>query len=96
MAPKTNLNNCEPGHCEDHSGLMMWVKINAAVVSISSAIIIGLFSYSSFVQVPSLRADVAKEIARLDAKDKDTGYDIQTIQKDVTDIGRRVSMLEGK
>lgn len=92
MTAKTNFPNCETGHCDDHSGLMMWMKGCMALMAVTS----GLLAYSVMWQAPNIRMDIAKEIARLDAKDTANGYEIKTIQRDVTDIGRRVTFLEGK
>lgn len=91
MAPKTIPENCAPGHCDDHSGLLVWMKAATGLCACA----VGLLSYSVMWQAPSIRMDVAREIARLDMRDKDTGFDIENIKKDVHDITRRVSLLEG-
>lgn len=92
MTPKTNSQNCETGHCDDHSGLMTWVKGGTALMIFAC----GLLSYSVIWQAPNLRMDIAREVARLDKRDDSMMYDIQDVKRDVTDIGRRVSLLEGK
>ena len=92
MAPKTNPENCVPGHCDDHSGLLVWMKAATGLCTLA----VGLLTYSVLWQAPSIRMDVAREIARLDMRDKDTGFDIETIKKDITDHNRRLSLLEEK
>lgn len=89
MAPKPN---CETDHCNDHSGLMIWVQGGTALMALA----VGLLSYSVFWQAPNIRIDIAREIARLDSRDKDNSFEIETIKKDVTDIKSRVSLLESK
>lgn len=54
-----------------------------------SAIAVGLLSYSVFWQAPTIRADVAKEINRLDTTDRE-------IKSDIERMGLRISALEGK
>lgn len=92
MTPKTNPQNCETGHCDDHSGLMMWMKMTTALGGMA----VGLLSYSVIWQAPDLRMDIAREVARLDKNDTTMSYEIKDIKRDVTDIGRRVSLLESK
>ena len=92
MAPKTPPQNCETGHCDDHSGLLVWMKGIAALLAASAA----LLSYSVFWQAPGIRLEIAREIARLDAKDKDTEFKLQTIEKDIRCINEKVSLLEAK
>ena len=92
MTPKTNPQNCETGHCDDHSGLMIWIKGMTFLLSMATA----LLSYSVLWQAPNIRLDIAREIARLDAKDSAVEYRIQTIERDHAEIGRRVTMLETK
>lgn len=92
MTPKTNPQNCETGHCDDHSGLLVWMKATTALGGLA----VSLLSYSVIWQAPNLRMDIAREVARLDKRDDSMMYDIQDVKRDVTDIGRRVSLLEGK
>jgi hypothetical protein len=54
-----------------------------------SLLAVGLLSYSVFWQAPSMRADFAKEINRLDDADR-------SIQSDIERMGLRISALEGK
>lgn len=54
-----------------------------------SAIAVGLLSYSVFWQAPNIRADVAKEINRLDNVDR-------TIHSDMERMGLRITALEEK
>ena len=82
MTPKTNSENCVPGHCDDHGGLLAWMKGIAALLTISSV----LLGYSVIWQAPNIRMEIVKEIARLDLKDAATDYRMQTIEKDVKNI----------
>jgi cell division protein FtsL len=93
--------HCKPNHerrepstvnCIDHSGIEMWMRGVGAMV----ACCVSLLAYSVFWQAPNIRADIAREIARLDKQDAATTYENQNIKRDVADINRRVSILEGK
>ena len=68
--------------CQEHSGILMWMKINVAMGTVAVA----LLGYSSFVQVPNLRYDIAKEQARMESD----------IRREVQDIRDRVSQLEAR
>ena len=68
--------------CQEHSGILMWMKINAVLGTVA----VGLLGYSSFVQVPNLRYDIAKEQARMESD----------IRREVQDIRDRVSQLEAR
>lgn len=87
MTPKTNPNNCEPGHCDDHSGLLVWMQAATGLCTLA----VGLLTFSVFWQAPNIRMEVVREIARLDAKDAATDYRIQNVEKDVKNI---MSLLE--
>lgn len=54
-----------------------------------SAIAVGLLSYSVFWQAPTIRAEMAKEINRLDTTDRE-------MKSDMERMGLRISALEGK
>jgi len=58
-------------------------------VLILCGIAVGLLSYSVFWQAPTIRAEMAKEINRLDNSDR-------SIQSDIERMGLRISALEGK
>lgn len=92
MTPKTNPKDCAPGHCEDHSGLLVWMKAATGLCGLA----VGLLSYSVMWQAPNIRMDIAREIARLDAKDNAVEFRIQTIERDHSEFGRRISMLENR
>ena len=53
------------------------------------AVAAGLLRYSVFWQAPVMRAEMAKEINRLDIRDT-------KLQTDLDYLGARVTMLEGK
>ena len=86
MTAKTNSENC--GDC---SGLKS--RINGVILILTTlcTLLVAVLS-----QGANIRSEVAKEIARLDIQDKARGYEIQTIKRDVIDIDRRVTSLEGK
>ena len=90
MPPKTTPQNCEPGHCDDHSGLLTWMRGIAALMAASSA----LLGYSVIWQAPNIRMEIVREIARLDARDAAFDYRVQTIEKDVKCISDKLTMLE--
>lgn len=56
--PKTNHENF---HCEDHSGLLAWLKGIAALLTVTS----GLLGYSVLWQAPNIRSELAHAIAPL-------------------------------
>ena len=68
--------------CQEHSGVMMWMKINALLISFA----IALLSYSSFIQVPNLRYDLAKDMTSME----------NDIRQEVQAVKDRVSRLEAK
>ena len=99
MAPKTNLNNCEAGHCDDHSGMverdnnmMTWQKGTFALMAFCA----GLLGYSVLWQAPNIKLDVAREIARLNMRDSEICNDVKNIQKDLATHDRRISLLESR
>ena len=93
MTPKTLPQNCEtPGHCDDHSGLLAWMKGIAIILSIAT----GLLSFSVFWQAPNLRLEMLQIASRLDAKDTALDYRIQTIEKDLKCVTEKVTMLTEK
>jgi hypothetical protein len=77
--------------CPDCSGLKTRVNGVIAILGILCTLLIAVLTQGN-----NIRAEVAKEIARLDAADKACSYEIQTIRRDVSDVGRRVTFLEGK
>lgn len=86
MAVRNNVESC--GDC---SGLKSRINGVITVLSVMCSLLVAVLT-----QGANIRGEVAKEIARLDAQDKSRGYEIQTLRRDVTDIGRRVTFLEGK
>lgn len=62
-APHCDLPPTPAGlnHCEDHSGLLAWMRGIAALLTLSSA----LLGYSVFWQAPSIREELAHSIAPL-------------------------------
>lgn len=79
-------------HCDDHTGLVTWMKGIASLLTLST----GLLGYSVFWQAPNIRLEIAKEIARLDRQDQDHVYRIQNVEGDVKTLKERVSALEVK
>jgi len=68
--------------CQEHSGILMWMKINVAIGTVAVA----MLGYSSFVQVPNLRYDLAKEMMQMETD----------LKNEVQAIKDRVSILETK
>jgi len=72
-----------PEHlCREHSGILMWMKINAILGTVA----VTLLGYSSFIQVPNLRYDIAREQAQMQ----------DTLNRDIQAIKDRISRLEAK
>lgn len=93
MTPKTPPQNCEtPGHCDDHSGLMVWMKGVAGIMLVAT----GLLSYSVFWQAPNLRMEMVQIASRLDAKDSALDFRIQNIEKDLKCVTDKVTLLSEK
>lgn len=70
------MSNGESVHvCQEHSGLKTWVQVGCALLSV----LIGLFSYSTFVQVP----DVRNIIDRASAANEKRFF---AIERDITDL----------
>jgi len=66
---------------------VLTTKMNTVVALCITAV--GLLSYSVFWQAPVMRAEVAKEINRLDNVDRD-------IKSDMERMGLRITALEEK
>ena len=79
-------------HCEDHSGLMAWMKSIAALLVCASS----LLAYSVIWQAPGIRLEIAREIARLDMQNKELSYQIRGVQQSVCTLDQRVNALELK
>lgn len=75
----------ENQHCPDHSGMMTWLK---GLVGIST-LCAGLLSYSVFWQAPTLRLEIAKEIARIEQR-------TVKLEEKMDAIVCRIETLEGK
>lgn len=72
-----------PDHlCQEHSGILMWMRINAGLLTVA----LSLLTYSSFVQVPNLRTDIAKEMAKME----------NDIRKELREVEDRVTKLEAR
>lgn len=92
MPPRNPAVNCSsnPPHCDDHSGLLMWMKGIAALLTAASA----MLAFSVFWQAPNIRLEIAKDISRLEKADQDQVYRIQDMERDMRTLGQRVSKLE--
>jgi hypothetical protein len=77
--------------CGDCSGLKARVNGVLALLTVLSTLLGGVV-----LQGNTIRSEVAKEIARLDAQDKAVTYEMKDIKRDVCDITRRVTLLEDK
>jgi len=93
---KPNHERREPSKsvCIDHSGMVerdnamtKWLEGIFALLIIST----GLLSYSVLWQGPNIRADIAKEIARIDKENVQRDMKIQNIESAVTEIRQRVN-----
>ena len=71
--------------CKAHSGMMVWIRVMVLMASCSS----GLLAYSVLWQAPSIRLEVATEIARL-------GIEVQKNTDGLCALGRRVTLLENR
>jgi hypothetical protein len=80
-----------PAHCEDHSGQLVYMRSIATLLVISA----GLLSYSVFWQAPSIKTEIAKEIARVDGNIKLVEKDVERLDSDFTELKGRVEKLEG-
>lgn len=83
---------CATPHCDDHSGLLMWMKGIAAILSLAAC----LLSYSVFFQSPSLQINVVKEVARVEKEAQAQSYRLQMAESDIKTLDKRVSVLEAK
>lgn len=73
--------------CADHSGIQVWIKGVAFGVTACA----GLLSFSVFWQAPTIRAEMAREINRLDTQDVKNRNDLD---RNMEKLGLRVSTLE--
>lgn len=80
-----------PSHCEDHSGQLVYMRGITTLLVISA----GLLAYSVFWQAPSIKTEIAKEIARVDGNIKLVEKDVERLGSDFTDLKGRVEKLEG-
>jgi septal ring factor EnvC (AmiA/AmiB activator) len=78
------------GHCEDHSGQLMWMRGIASLLILSA----GLLSYSVFWQAPAIQTEIAKEVARVDGEIKLVKKEMESVKSDIADLRGRVSTLE--
>lgn len=77
-------------NCNDHSGIEMWMRGIGAMVTLCAA----LLSYSVIWQAPSIRQEVAKEISRLETKDRDTDYKLDGMKRDVSQLRSDVDKIK--
>lgn len=78
------------GHCEDHSGQMVYMRGITTLLVISA----GLLAYSVFWQAPAIRTDIVKEFGRVDGEIKLVQQDVKRHSEDITDLRGRVNALE--
>lgn len=80
----------ERPHCEEHSGVMTWLKGIAALLTLAS----GLLTYSVLGQAPDLRARLDKAVSNFEKREVEVNGKLQVIQEDITELKGRVSKLE--
>jgi hypothetical protein len=71
---------------------MVWIRGIVFLASCSG----GLLTYSVFWQAPTIRAEVAKEVARIDIAGQKMTDRIDYHEQGIYDLKRRVTILEGR
>lgn len=66
---------------------VLTTKMNIAIAL--SVLAVGLLSYSVFWQAPTIRAEMAKEINRLDGVDRETKSDIDHLKQRVAALEKQ-------
>lgn len=78
--------------CKEHSGINTLLRVITGLSALGS----GLLSYSVFWQAPNIKADIAKEVARLEREDMGIKSDLRDNRLEISALQTRVTKLEAK
>jgi hypothetical protein len=65
-----------PSVCPAHAGMVVWIKLGCALLTV----LVGLFAYSAFIQVPEIKLMIRDQIHTTDLRIAVIERDIQLIK----------------
>lgn len=78
------LNNSR-GVCNEHSGMTAWIKLGCGLLSV----LLIVFSYSTFVVAPDVRAQLEKQTAQNEKRFYSMERDIQETKEGLTRLANQ-------